>query len=153
MIRHVSWTTGGKYCLQRQDEYLHRFFSAMKFRTKEVRPQFGRYFSFENHLHNIFKALRKLRPVCPFNLAVKFFRICGEMPSKPALEPLAKDTRALWTKNSEVGKQSISVGSGSEQVSFLRMFQLEGSVVVDRQICNLVVAYCHFDSCLNIAFV
>ena len=41
-----------------------------------------------------------------------------------ALEPLGKDTRALWTKNPEVEKQSIYVGSGTEQVSLRGCFTL-----------------------------
>ena len=51
------------------------------------------------------------------DLANKSFKIWGKMPSNPALETLGKDMRAMWTKNSEVEKQSISVGSGTKQVS------------------------------------
>ena len=44
------------------------------------------------------KALRKFSPVCPFDSAVKSFKIWGEMPSNSALQPLRKDMRAFWKK-------------------------------------------------------
>ena len=58
------------------------------------------------------------------DLAVESFKKWDEVPSDPALEPLVKDMRALWTKNSEVEKQSISVVSGTEQVSLCGCFSL-----------------------------
>ena len=73
------------------------------------------------------KALRKFSPVCPFNLAVIFFKSWGKMPSNPALEPLGKDMSALWTKHSKVEKQSVFVGSGTEQVSLCGCFNLRAA--------------------------
>ena len=73
------------------------------------------------------KALREFSPVCPYDLAVKSFKIWGKMPFSPALEPLGKDMKTLWTKNSEVEKQSISVGSGTEQVSLCGCFSLRAA--------------------------
>ena len=66
-------------------------------------------------------------------MAVKSFKTWREMPSKPALEPFVQKT--------------IDICGVRNRASFpLRMFQLEGRVVVDREIGNLVVAYCQSDS-------
>ena len=125
------------------------FFSGVSFAPKRCGRSSKGTFPSTIKFTRLVKTLRKFNPVCPFDLAVKSFKIRGEMPFNPALELLGKDIRALWTKNSEVEKQSISVGSGTEQVSLCGCF----SLVVDREFCNLVVAYCHSDSGLNITFV
>ena len=44
-------------------------------------------------------------------------------PSEHLLEPLGKDMRALWTKNSEVEKQSIS----EQQVSLCGCFSMRAA--------------------------
>ena len=117
--RHGIWRilriTGGKYCLQRLDEVLHRailaqLVSHQRFTAESTFPSRITFTRFV-------RALRKFSPVCPLDLAVKMFNIRGTMPSNPALEPLEKDMRALWTKNSEVEKQSILVASSLEQDS------------------------------------
>ena len=51
------------------------------------------------------------------------------MLSKPALEPLGKDMRALWTTNSGVEEQLISVGTGTEQVSLCECFSLRAALL------------------------
>ena len=74
--------------------------------TAEIRkvPFFG------NHIHKICKGSEKIQSSLPFRLGSQIFRNWSEMPSKLALELLWKDVRALWTKSSEVEKQSIFVG-------------------------------------------
>ena len=73
----------------------------------------------ENHSHKV-KALKQFSPVSPSDLAVKSFK----QPFKPALELLGKDMRDFLTMNSEVCKQSITVGSGTEHISLCRCFSL-----------------------------
>ena len=129
------------------------FFSAIIFAPKKYDRSTKGSFPSTITFTSFVKALRKFNPVCPFDLAVKSFKIWGEMPSNPALEPLGEHMRALWTKIFR-GLETIHICGVRNRASFpLRMFQLKGSVVVDREVCNLVVAYCHFDSGLNFTFV
>ena len=100
------------------------FFSAISFAPKKYGRSSKGTFRSRITFTRIVKALRKFSPVHPFDLAVKSFKILGEMPSNPALELLGKNMRALWTKNSEIEKQSISVGYGTEQVSLCGCFSL-----------------------------
>ena len=134
-------------------EVLHQaFFSAISFAPKKYGRISKSIFPSTIIFTRFVKALRKFCSVCLFYLAVKSFKVWGEMPSNPAQELLGKDMRAFWTRNSEVKKQSISVVRN--RASFpLRMIQLEGSVDVGREICSLRVVYCHSDSGHNIIFV
>ena len=103
------------------------FFSAISFAPKKYGRSSKGTFPSRITFTSFVKALRKFSRVCPFNLAVKSFKIWGEMPSNPALDQLGKDMRALWTKNSEVEKQPISVGSGIEKVSLCGCFSLRAA--------------------------
>ena len=129
------------------------FFSANSFAPKKCGRSSKGTFPSRITFTRFVKALRKNSPVCPFALAVNFSKIWGKMNPKPAVEPIGKNVTALWTKYFEVAKQSISVGVRNRASFPLRMFHLEGRVIVDCEICNLVVAFCHSDSGLNITFV
>ena len=85
--------------------------------TAEVRKVLGTFPS-RISLTRFVKALRKFSSVSPFDLAVKSFKIWGEMPSNSALEPLGKVMRALWTKNSEAEKQSYLWGPEQSKFPF-----------------------------------
>ena len=98
------------------------FFNAISFAPKKYGRSSKGTFPSRITFTRFVRALKKFCLVCPFDLAVKSFKICSEMPSNSALELLGKDMRALWTKNSEVEKQSISVVSGTEQVSLCECF-------------------------------
>ena len=93
------------------------FSSAISFAPKKYGRSSKGTFPSKITFTRFVRALRKFNSVRPFDLAVKAFKIWGELPSNLALKPLGKDMRALWTKNSEVEKPSISVGSGTAQVS------------------------------------
>ena len=103
------------------------FFSESSFAPKKYGRSSKGTFPSRITFTRLLKALRKFNPVCAINLAVKSFKIWVEMPTNLALEPLGKDMRALWTKNSEVEKQSISVGSGKEQVYLYGCFSFRAS--------------------------
>ena len=98
------------------------FFSAISFAPKKYGRSSEGTFPSRITFTKFVKCLRKFSPVCPFDLAVKFIKTWGEMPSNPALEPLGKGMRALFDKNSKNERQLISVGSGTEQVSRCRWF-------------------------------
>ena len=103
------------------------FFSAISFAPKKYGRKSKGTFPSRITFTRFVKALRKFIPVCPFDMAVKSSKIWGKMPFDPALEPLGKDMRALWMKNYEVEKQSISVGSGTKQVSLCGCFSLRAT--------------------------
>ena len=116
-IRQILRTTGRKSFLQQEDEVFHRaFFSAISSATKKYgrssKGTFPSRITFKRFVKDL-----KNSVICPFHLAVNFFKTWGKMQSITALEPLGKDMKTLRTKNSEVEKQSISLGSGIEQVS------------------------------------
>ena len=105
------------------------FFSAIRFAAKKYGRSSKGTFPSRITFTRFLKVLRKVSPVCLFDLVVKSFKIWDEKPSDPALKPLGKDMRALWTKNTEVEKQSKSVGSGSEEVSLCGCFSYSLEVI------------------------
>ena len=74
------------------------FFRAIRFAPKKYGRSSKDTFPSRITFTRFVRALRKIIPICPFNLAIKFFKTWGEMPSNAALEPLGKDMRALGTK-------------------------------------------------------
>ena len=125
----------GTFCGQSTESFAYSdrtntssgFFSAISFAPKKYGRSSKGTFPSRITFTRFDKALRKFSPVCPFDLAVKFFKTWCEMPSNPALEPLGKYLRASWTKNSVVEKKSISVGSGTEHVYLCGYFNLRAA--------------------------
>ena len=88
VTRHILQTTKKKYCQQWLAEFLYRvFLSAINFGSMKYgrgsRCTFPSIISFTK----FFNVLRKFSPVCPFDFSVKAFKMWGDMPPKPALEP------------------------------------------------------------------
>ena len=128
------------------------FFSAISFAPKKYsrssKGTFPSRITFTKFVKALWNSVRFARSIWQSNLS-KFGAKCYPTLHKSRWRrtwepwrqkvPRLRNNRYLW---------------GPEQNKFpLRMFQLEGSVVGDCQICNLVVAYCHSDSSLNITFV
>ena len=73
-------------------------------------------------------------------------RNLGQNANQPCTKAVGEGHESLVDKKFR-GWETIDICGVRNRTSFpLRMFQLEGSVVVGREICNLVIAYCHFDS-------
>ena len=101
-----------------------RFFSAINIaQERYVRSSKGTFPS-RITFTTMFEVMRKFNPVCLFELAAKSFKIWSKMSPKNTLEPLEKDMRALRTKNYEVEKQPITVGSETELISLYGCFSL-----------------------------
>ena len=113
----------------RTKSFIWLFFSARGFAQKKYDPSSEGTFPSRITFTRFFKALKKFSPVRLLNLAV----------------PCGRKTPRLNT---------IDISGVRNRASFpLRKFQLECSVIVDRVVCNLVVAYCSSDSGLNITVV
>ena len=70
------------------------FFSAIYITRKKYARSSNATFSSRITFTRCVKALTKSNSVAPFDLALKSFKTCGKMPSKPAQESLGKDMRA-----------------------------------------------------------
>ena len=94
------------------------FFSAISFAPKKYGRSSKGTFPLRITFTGFVKALRNFSQVFPFDLAVKSFKIWGELPSNPALEPLGKDIKPCGRKTPRLKNNRYLWGPEQSNVPF-----------------------------------